>query len=409
MHPYLRIALLSLTICLLFTGISFLIKYIVDRSRKLSNPPNFFRIKQEQESAIIRIPPQNRKSLSQTIATVPKNQQILANFSILTAYNPGYIGPYRDGVYSEIIGTNTALDLGARSFFLTIDSDSTWKPYLVQRTTTGVRINLDSFKMDGQKPVAQFGGDPAQVLQTLANNAFRNTNDPLLIYLYFERTPDLVSKEKEYVAFLSKIAKMLLPFREFHLRTTERGDYTRQRSADTLLLAPIEMYMKKVLIFTNVDTTVFRKAAYAENEDLDFWSHMQFYSNNTIGSTSPIKDSNLIRGYLDNISYYVNTPTNKYTDVVSNTKINYNVALSKEQTVSLDNAKLMLEKLGVQSIPVNIFEPTNKPVVDLYKGTSFLVKPEAIRFTIPEPIKIAAQNPKMNSNGGMINTPQIPM
>lgn len=404
MNIYLQTFLIAIAVALIALGLYYLISYIIDSTRKLSNPSNFYRIKQEQESAIIRIPPQNKKPLSQILNGVPKNQQVLANFSVLTAFNPGYIGPYADGVYSESVGTNTALELGARCFVIPIDSDSTWKrPMMVQRNTSGNRISLDSFKMDGQRPVGFFGGDPAEVINTLARNAFAYTNDPLIIYLHFEKTPDPVSKEKEYISFLSKVAAMLKPLREFHLRSTERGDYTRQRSTDSLLIVPIQMYMKKVLIFTNVDTSVFRKKAYSENEDLDFWTHMRFYD------SVSTKDSKTVRAYFNRPSFYLNTPPNKIGELVDNTRINFNMALSKEKSVTLADAKTLLETQGVQLIPIGLFEPENKPVADLYKNGSFLVKPEALRFTIPEPIKVAAQNPKLNSNGGILSTPQIPM
>jgi hypothetical protein len=400
-------------------GLYYLINFVIQTYKKKSTFPNYKAIKTRQDSANTTLTNSIRTTgapIQEIIRSIPVNQQVLANFSVLTAYNAGYAGPFTDGVYSEVTSTQLAIQQGVRGFFLNMDCDTNNRPVLVNRDAFGYRTNIDSFLMNVDTPVSILGGDPQKVLQTIADMSFSNSigrlsNDPVIIFLYFQNTPDPKKDKGAYIQYLSKIAKMLKPLRQNHLRSTPRGDFTRQRATDTMLLFPIQEYEKKVIIYTNVDTSVFREKAYPEDQDLDYWVNMTFYTNSTmkLGVTKPLKDASLIRGHIQQVSYYKETPPDRISDLVEKTMINYNVALNQLPSIDISGATTLLDTYGCQMVPIDIFNRDNAAVVALYVKSPFRVKPAAIRYTIPEPIKIAPQNPKMNANKGLLIAPAPPV
>lgn len=410
---YLILTILGITIIAIIIIIILVIyfKTVSHSYYNLSTPANVLRITNEQTNRLTLKFATNvaRKSMSSILSTIPQNQQVLANFSILTSYNPGYLGPFMHGVYSEEFGTQLALTAGARAFFLTIDfdkNDLSFTPLLISRNTNGIRTNLDIFLMNGNKPVPVMGGDPGKVLKSLAQNAFTNpqTSDPLIVYLFFNKLPKDVRKKDE---FLTKVERMLGPLWQKNDWDFNRK-YASQQLTDSILISPVKNYQNKVLIFSNIDTST-------KPHSIDYMIHLKFFTNSTtaIGETPSVKDANLIRGYIQNIDYYIKTPPDRVGNVVLNTMINWNIVVQKEEVTDLSGSTECLDKFGCQMVLFDMFgdSDANNNFRKLYDNSSFRVKPaiSGLRYTIPEPIKIAAQNPKLNSNQGILTAPTAPV
>jgi hypothetical protein len=95
-------------------------------------------------------------------------------------------------------------------------------------------------------------------------------------------------------------------------------------------------------------------------------------------------------------------------DTVDVNRIRWILALASTNPTVKD-VKDITGKLGVQSIALNLFSlnETTLPLLDLWKTTGWIPKPEPIRFTIPEPYKPKQPSPKLNANQGQLSSPTV--
>ena len=69
----------------------------------------------------------------------------------------------------------------------------------------------------------------------------------------------------------------------------------------------------------------------------------------------------------------------------------------------------MMNTFGVQCIPLyfNDMNDETKKICNLWKNASWILKPEAIRFTKPDNFKPQDPSPKLNANQGVITSPTV--
>lgn len=395
------------------------ISFVLDKSNNLSTPTNITRISNLQV-------PLFEKTLSayfkpkESIVTqkVTENQKALVNFAPLTVMHPGYVGPTLNGVYKEEEAVSAALKAGARCFILPIDYHENtglpkpafpdaFEPCLLYRDEGGTVRSLNA-------------GSIQKVSQTLSNLAFNNiiplNKDPLLLILYFVKTP--TPNTKEYLRFCSKVAKQLNPLLPFLLGQAPEGVYNRQGRQDELLYTPLTNLERRVVVFSNIDTSIFRNPksvgiqAVPSTEDLDFMIHCRLFkkSDEEIGATVKVEQNQFARGYVERLSFYEIIPDNRMKDIVETNKIRWIVTIPK--AAEIPEKKIMktaLEKFGVQSIGLNLFalEESQKEILDLWKSTGWIPKPEAIRFSRPDAFKPKMPSTKLNANQGQLSSPTM--
>jgi hypothetical protein len=230
------------------------------------------------------------------------------------------------------------------------------------------------------------------------------------------RTPP--PSTKEYLDFLSKVAKDLGPLSPYLLGQTPEGVYNRQARQNELLFVNTNQLEKKLLVFTNADTSGFRtsqkdfKHTYVPKEDLDYWVHMRIFKQNmesVFGITTTPENSTVPRSIIDRTDYYMKLPEDATSrkPALDGTKEKFMITLSKqgENPTSQVLTKL-LDEFGVQSIPLLLIDSTPETLSALSKWNyAWRAKPKNIRYVKPEPIVIQAQNPVVNANGGMLRTP----
>jgi hypothetical protein len=403
-------------------------------------------------------------------APIQENENSLINFAPLTCQDTGYIGPLENGVFAENDAVSMALRAGARCFVLNIDyhEDQTLpidlfgkpnEPRLIYRDAGGAIkcINTGEIKLVAQALSA-----------TAFSNTLSNPNDPLFVILFFQREPKGSVDDK--LMYYSKVAEQLEPLIPYHLGQTPQGDYHRQQKQNDLIYQPLSDFEKKVLLFCNVDTSLFRGKNFAPTRDLDYFVHLRLFKESTeaYGATGSVESRLMPRGIVNSVANFTIIPENKYKDTADSTKMRwtfaYTHAASNPSSASL---KYMMQTLGVQCIPLWLFTtkaPSSSAMKDLraslaanapdapqtpdtlkklgsatassvastgleapaappmdekpneddfpklmtpWISSSFVPKPKTIRFIRPSPFTPKAPSPKLDAQGGNLTTPTL--
>jgi len=414
-------------VVIVLIGIILVFSLVYSKRRSMSTTANIARINSVQtQSFDTSLSPFYKPRLSlynfmkgspslKDVAPLQEDEKILINFAPLTITQPGFIGPLIDGVYNEKEGVANAIRAGARCFILPIDyhEDSTLprpqfapagQPCLLMRDAGGTIRSLNS-------------GSIQKIAETLSSMAFSDTtftqNDPLMIVLYFVRTPDVNEDPKAYLRFCSKVAKELGPLLPNLLGQTPEGSYNRQAKQDSLFFSNLSQFEKKVIILSNLDTTMFRtpeKAglpAFNPKEDLDFLVHVRIYKDSTqeFGATSQLSDNQMPRAIVNSLGFYKTIPKERAKSVIDTTKIRWTLALPLPPSVAdVESIKSVADNYGVHSIPLSLYENPNE-ALKLWSETAWRPKPKAVRFTNPKPFTPEKPSGKVNANQGQISSP----
>lgn len=395
---------------------------IVKAKRTASTPDNIATILDQQLSifqAKFSKEFKDRKSLAVAIReqAITDREACLINFQPLTVVHPGFLGPVRDGVYDEQEGVLAALRMGSRCFVLPIDyHDRETLPAAFPAPNTPCLLYRDT----GDTIRSINGGSIAKVAQAIADGAWSDLvnqrNDPFILILYFVRTPK--ENTKEYLDFLSQVAKDLAPLSPYLLGQTPDGVYNRQARQNQLLYANLASMEKKLLIFCNVDTSGFRssqtdfKHTYLTKEDLDYWVHLRLYKQNRetlVGATSVPEQGGMIRGIIDTPDYYITMPEDVTTQraAVNGTKEKFWITLSPAgANPEVTTVTKCLDTYGVQAIPLLLVDYTAEVQALMAKWKyAWKAKPKAIRYVRPEAQIIPPQSPRADARGGALTVP----
>ena len=393
------------------------ISIVLNASSKTSTPSNIQRIADTQLPLYQQLLlPYSKSKKSLNSQTVSASQLALVNFAPLTVYNPGYLGPADNGTYKEEEAILAALKAGSRCFVLPIDyheNDSLPKPAfpaagepcLLYRDGGGVIRSLNA-------------GSIQKVSQAIANAAFNDAislkTDPFILVLLFMRTPK--PSTKEYLRFCGEVAKQLGPLQRYFLSQAPEGVYNRQARQDELLYTPIQNLERKVICMCNIDTSLFRNPksvgiqSMKVQEDLDFFVHLRLFSQTdvAVGATEKASQNQFPRGYVERFEYYTTIPDNRKKETVEANKIRWVVTVPSSVPTEKD-VRSVLETTGVQSIGLPLYDITEKDknLLDLWKDSGWIAKPDPLRFTRPEPIKPQTPSPKLNANKGQISSPRM--
>ncbi len=422
-HP--KILWIMLAIALVIF-IAFYVMSGYKSSASASTPQNVLVTQDKQilafKEKFAKLAQQDRKTIVNSLGGangLTEKENCLMNFQPLTVIQPGYLGPETNGVFSVKDGVATAIQMGARCLILPIDYYSTKIAEPFDRPNTPCFLYRD----EGQNIRSINPGSLREASETIASLAWSNMsfqkNDPLILILYFINTPEV--NTKEYVLFLSAVAKDLAPLSGYFISQTPSGNYFRQQSQEALLFEPVKTFEKKCLIFCNVDTSIFANHQTLKNfklqpfsiqEDLDYMVNLRLFKQNPdtmLGSTEQEISTVRSRSILEKVNYFATLPEDgrTRTNTTTLTKEKWVIALSPNGTVpSKAMAEKMLNTYGVQSVALPLFtsDDTLISLLDLWK-TTWRVKPKDIRYIKPDLIVPNKQNPAVNANGGALVTP----
>ena len=363
-----------------------------------------------------------KRPVSDLLSTIdmPKEQQNFVNFYALACRYPGYIGPINNGYIDPDIGIQNAVQAGCRVFVLDIDylddcteAASKYFPRLVVRDSQGKII----IKYSGNLPFCntETSSNLATICEKINFYAFASScqqaTDPVVIVLYFLRSPPGSCKSQTVLDYYSHVAKALKPFKDRILTNElDGGTFYRQKQENRLLINRISDYNGKVLIFSNANTSGFREnQTYSPLEDLDYLVNLRLsYTQTQLGVTS--NDSGSSFGILQTVEDYTVVPPDRADEVVEQTKLKWTICLPKDplQTISGKVYQDITKTFGVNCVPAILFDPMANDFLfsePLFKKYGFQPKPEPLRYIKPPVVTPAQPNPSMDAKQGMLRAP----
>ena len=363
-----------------------------------------------------------KRPVSDLLSTIdmPPVQQNFVNFYALACRYPGYIGPMNEGYIDPDIGIQTAVKAGCRVFVLDIDylDDCTeaatkYFPRLVVRDSQGKII----IKYSGNLPFCntESSSNLATICEKINFYAFasssQQSNDPVVIVLYFHRQPPGSYKSQTVLDYYSHVAKALKPFKD-RILTNELfgGTFYRQKQESRLLINKITDYNEKVLIFSNANTSGFREnQTYSPMEDLDYLVNLRLsYTQTQLGVTS--NDAGSSFGILQTVEDYTVIPPDRSDEVVEQTKLKWTICLSKDPLAPVSSKvyQEITKTFGVNCVPAILFDPMANDFLfsePLFKTYGFQPKPEPLRYIKPPIVTPAQPNPSTDAKQGMLRSP----
>lgn len=319
-----------------------------------------------------------------------KDEMKLLNLQPLTIKDAGFVGPLPAGVFDEKTSVLNALTVGARTFVLQIDyheddsKDSALfpgikEPCLLYRDDSGGLISLNA-------------GSIEKFTTAIAESAFAHSTDPIILVLYCLRAPDPITKPKDYLTYCSKIAKQLAPLTQYHLGLTTTGDYHRQALQSQLLSVPFTSFEKKVIILSNIDTTLFRNTAslqipaYKPLEDLDYLTHAQLFRADKdipLGITSVAPSTTQPSALLVSFKSVSGLAPADQIAWATKNKTTFTVVIPSQLTnPSYTEIEILIKKMGVNILPMDFFSfnvDDTKRLMTIWNKNTWNLRPHAIR------------------------------
>ena len=412
-------------------GLGFLIKYILNKRSNLNTPGNIVAIKNSQVSALESRwlgKLQSRSGLLGNFqgTSTPQPQQLLINTAVFSTRLTGYLGPYESGVFSEDNAVRIALNAGSRCLILEIDYEQgIYEPKLIYRDSWAMKRSINT-------------GSINAVAKSIAARAFSSSNngappsvasDPLIVVLYFLRTPNISKDPISYAKYLGAVAEQLEPISQLLLGQTPQGDFRRQALESQLFFTNYSVFNNKIILLNNADTKIFRNLSnmglageLGPKQDLDYMTHVRLYgreSPSPFGITGTSGDSVKPAAVVTSSSYWLNTPTDRAQNAVELTKSAWTlvmppVSYDTGSTAADDKKKQenLFKIYGVHSIPITIFEDSKttdnfSARGSIFNNTSWAAKPQLIQYVPPLPIPIQKPFPQANSGGGRVVSPKL--
>lgn len=403
-------------IVLVVLGLSY---FFIQNSSSLATPANIDAVKQTQ-TAILEQRwtgiTQSKKGIADAMKSIPNDERLLINSSVMSVRLAGFLGPYKSGVFDETTATRLALSSGARCLVVEIDylENSPKTPRLVYRDLGEMKQSLNE-------------GSLELVAQNIAARAFSPAsdsvppnvaNDPLILVLYFTRPLRSSIGTDGYMEYMGKVAKMLQPLKPHLLGMTPQGDFRKQQLESQLFFTPLSVLSNKIIVLTNADLSPFKRMNIEESKNLDLMVHGRIYSRESpspFNASSPESSINPA-AVLTTPSYWLTTPPDRLADSVSKTKQAWTLVMQpaalESNTINKEDLTTLLTKYGVHSVPFCLFD--SDTVLDgfvgkdaPYKTQSWSVKSDLIRFIPPKPIAIQKPSPQTNSGGGFVVSPSL--
>lgn len=311
------------------------------------------------------------KSSTKPVETDPE-RMTLVNIQPASVKQIGYAGPTeKGGSFVPDATILNAMQAGVRFFTLQID-------YLENTMNSKFdKVNVPTllYRNDSNELVSTNGASIADIAKNLSiyafNKDFPSYSEPLILYLHFVRTPNYITKPDEYMKFLASVAEALGPIQSLILHKNDTTDFSRQQNEHALVLTPLTLFEKKILIFTNADTSIFRNAEKLSmpkmplTKDLDYMSCMRVYLEDAADNLG-------ITGFASEQTAYAIVASYARLKAISGKarddyamrgKTRFVIAMpSTMDTPSQDDINTMLTTMGVNTVPMNLFGNTNADI-----------------------------------------------
>jgi hypothetical protein len=402
----------GLVVLVLALGISLMVYIwvIKPNSDKLPTQQNMVNIAAAQTTAIeAALGAVTMKK--EPMKTLGNDRNFLINHHVLATIGSGYLGPVRDGVFSEQQAIKLAISAGVRCFVFDIFEDKNGAARM-KNSVNGVKVSLNN----GHLGKALCSTDQVAFGSMLGATQNFMENDPVIYYLRFEKPPSAKAAQE--------IADAFYRIRGSVLRSNSKGEFTHRKSEGQLFFLNPEDLSKKIIVLTNIDTGIYYKGiSTTSRPDLDYYVHGRVYK-----ITDNQKDVNTRYAYEIPLSYVSDLDEEGVQDLVKKTRVAWSIVIppSTEYIYTDDDIK-KINACGIQAVATyalrdvvfeaigsNVKEGKVKraPVLNMFRtGGSqgaYVAKKEEQQYVRPKPAPIEAAPREFNSNGGMLVSPSMP-
>jgi len=327
----------------------------------------------KKESFANADPPSVNQGPSAVSAAPTGDQYTLINIQPVGVKQVAYIGPQiPQGLFDPVNGIINVMTGGVRFLTLQIDYldnkldsskfDDPGIPTLLYRNNAGTMMSANGAAIsDIAKNIVNYSFNPQ----------FATSQQPLIIYLHFVRTPDYIRAPDKYMKFLSAVATALAPIRPMIAQGTGSTLFGRQQNEKILLYTPLQSFENKILVMCNLDTTIFRNAAQMGlssvplAQDLDSMVHMRVYLENeadSLGATTAAAESTPYAVILP-YSRLSTMTVKQRTQIANKGKTRFTIAMPDQMSdPSQDKIADLFTSTGVNVIPVNMFGKTYQDI-----------------------------------------------
>ena len=277
------------------------------------------------------------------------DQRSLVNWRPLTVRLTGYLGGINgamDGVFDMATGVRHSLNLGARSFFFDIDylEETPCEPTIIFRDDTGIMRSLHTGSIkDGMK--------------ALADGAFVENYDPVLIIIYLRRIPP---GNNQKVTFFKAIAAALDPLSTNHLGLTDKGNFHNCNSESQVFMSPIVNYQKKFIVITNYNTSLLPRTQNPK-DNLHYWTNARIFQDpsgigSALGSvTTAAPTAPAAVALAGTAKQLLNIGTTDKPAYLTSSITVFKIALSApDYKYTVAELNTLLNELGVQCVPIDV-------------------------------------------------------
>jgi len=374
---------------------------------------------------------------------ITTSKSAIVNWRPLTVRLTGHLGGIhtaRDGVFDMDKGIQLALSQGARAFVIDIDylEDAPCQPIIVHRDANGYMRSLHT-------------GSIKEGCNSLANRAFENNYDPVLVIVYIRRLPTGINQKD---IFFKKIAASLDPLSVYHLGSNEQGDFHNCKNEDKLFTSPITNFQKKFIVLTNYNTTTL-PATQNPKDNLDFWTNARIYQDpsglsSSLGSvTGPVPSGQMAYATVGESTQLLKIPSAAQGNYLNGTSNTFHISMTDvEYTYTNNDLIMLLNTLGIQCVPMDVValsglkehentikmrnarpkgltelqglsigvnpnDPLSfwskagwarKSIIEGFENPTPVLAPTPIPgYIIPKPVVAKIPPPSTNSNGGLVN------
>jgi len=371
-----KVLCISILILLFITGMLFLYNYvkkqtnegfaIIDSSIQLQHAIN------TTNTLITAKLASNKINTTNTITPMQ-----LINLQVPAFKQMAYIGNH---TFDSNQGVLQQLKAGCRFFTCQIDYiesaslDQTkfcklYEPCLVWRDNAGKLISNNSANLqDTFKSIGEYG----------FMNAVSNYQYPIVILLHFVRFP-YKTTDSDYKEYLSKVSRSLEVLNPYLLS----GGYYRASKENDLFKGDFLSLGNKVIIGTNIDTTLFQKNPVELPNDLDYKIHFHYYEdiNEDVDSTAiliPNTSTTRENALIYNIDTLLQLNDKEISKFIQIHKDQFIIVKPSNDThPSKDEVDILLNTLNVNIILYDYFSVdvnTSKDIISLYGNTTYKTK-----------------------------------
>ena len=369
-----KIFAIAIFILVVITACIFLFNYVKTQTEG-------FEVNKEEEHQLRHIKDITNSLISAKLASSSSQQQAsplqLINLQMPTFKQISYIG---NKLFDSNQGILQQLKSGCRIFFCQIDyieSESlnnkkfckTFEPCFVWKDDSGKLISKNSSSLkETFKYISEYG----------FSDAVTNHQYPIILMLHFIRFP-YKPTEENYKNYLSKVSQSL----EVLSAKLLSGGYYRASKESDLFKQDFLNLGQKVIIGTNIDTSLFTKSKIDQASDLDYKIHFHYYEtvDETVDKTAVVVPSmNNPNALIYNIDTLLNMSENDASKFTQINKDKFIIIKShNSKNPSIEQMDLLLNTFNVNIVLYDYFSESfddAKNIISLYGNTTYKIKPQ---------------------------------